>query len=313
MKPSYSAILIVFCACFLCLNAVGQTHKFEVTQYPEAAYINEQNLFVVKTQPETKVEIYLDDKKLHEHVSSENTLEINLILTDSGLLRFQQGDLSISFHLVQPSDDPELNENKGYLYSKKGPAILLMEHLHPPKHSRKWETVKIFLDFFKDTRPEVTSGTLIKDKPKGDIAHQKTAMTQSFPERFWQHIEVTNTVTWINGLAAIVPTLDPADVAVVAMAQKDLERGIDEIQLRLKLEWCLQALRHRSFKYLLVIPPHLSGENAERFPNINASISLSAAGNGAHFISIPPESEAPSSKQEWLHIIAENMKTWLKW
>jgi len=138
-------------------------------------------------------------------------------------------------------------------------------------------------------------------------------MPRNFPEKFWQHKEVTNAVTWINGLAAIVPTLNPTDVAVVALSHKDLERGIDEIQLRIKLEWCLQALRHRAFKHLLVMPPHFSGENAERFPDINASTSLSSAGNSAHFVSIPREGEPPVSMRGWLDIIADDMKKWSKW
>ena len=124
---------------------------------------------------------------------------------------------------------------------------------------------------------------------------------------------MTNTVTGINGLATIVHTLDPTDVAVIALSQKDLERGIDEIQLRIKLEWCLQALRHQSFKHLLVIPPSLVGRNTKQFPNINAAISLSSAGNSAHFVNVPLKNKVPSSIHEWQKIAGDEMKSWLKW
>lgn len=300
--------------CVLCSNAAGQTGVFKITQFPEAMYINEQSTFVVKTEEGARVDAFLDDRKVASSSSGNAVCELNLSISESGLLRFVSGSSAISFHVVKPSDGVELREKGGYLHSGTACAILLAEHRHPPKHSRKWEVVKVLLRFVVDTRPRIESGTIVA----GDVARGIDADAISehggFSTGFWRHVVLSNTVSRINSLVEKVPVLKKTDAVVFALSSDDLERGITELMLRMKLEWCLQVLEHREFKHVFVVAPTLVKHQVERFPDVNAAVRIAAGGNGASPITIFSTNEKrPLTTKEWVSQVTTEMARTVKW
>lgn len=309
----FKPIILAGC-CILCSNAAGQTKDFKVIQFPEAIYINEQSTFVVKAEPGARIEAHLDDKKIAADSSREPVRELNLTVSDSGMLRFQSGSKSISFHLVKPSDKVALREKDGYLHSATGCAILLTEHRHPPKHSRKWEVVKVLVRFVLDTRPKTASGTLLVDDAGGEVDVGAIAAHDGFPSGFWRRAGMSNTVSRINGVVEKVGALAKTDVVLLAVSSDDLERGIGELTLRMKLEWCLQVLEHRKFKHVFVASPTLTRRQLERFPDINEAVKIAAGGNRAHPVTIFSTNEKrPLSANEWISQVTSAMARVVKW
>lgn len=300
--------------CILCSSAAGQTRDFKVIQFPEAAYIDEQSTFVVKAEQGAPVEAYLGDRKLAADSSGKPVRELNLVLPDSGMLRFKSGTKSISFHVVKPSDDVRLREKDGYLYSRTGPAILLMKHRHPPKHSRKWEVVKVLVRFVFDTRPKTESGTLVYGNGAGGVDVRAIAEHSGFPASFWRQVKTGNNVSRINGMVEKAGDLPKSDVVLLAMSFDDLERGISELLLRMKLEWCLQVLEHRDFKHVFVVSPVVTKRQLERYPDVNGAVRIAAGGNSAQPVTIFATNEKrPLTTGEWISQVEAAMGRIVKW
>jgi len=300
--------------CIICSSAAGQTRDFKVVQFPEAIYINEQSTFVVKAEQDAVVEAFLDDKKIAADASGKPVRELNLSLQDSGILRFRSGSKSVSFHVVKPSDDVELHEKDGYMHSKTGCAILLAKHRHPPKHSRKWEVVKVLLRFALDTRPKVASGTLLACGAVGDIEPESIVDRKGFASGFWRHVESSNTVSRINGVVEKVKSLPSTDLVLLVLSPDDLERGINELTLRMKLEWCLQVLERRKFKHVFVVSPVLGRRRLERFPDVTGAVKIAAGGNRGHPVTIFSTNEKkPLTTDEWISQVESAMGRIVKW
>ena len=300
--------------CILCSSAAGQTKDFKVTQFPEATYFNEQNTFVVKAEPGTVVEVYLADKKIASDSSDRPVRELNMSLPDSGMLKFQNGQKSISFHVVKPSDGVRLRERDGYLHSGTSPAILLAEHCHPPKHSRKWEVVTVLLRCVRDMRPKTTSGIMMAADVGAGVDVRAISTQAGFPSTFWRHVDVSNTLSRINGFVERMDGLEQADVVVLALSGVDLERGISELALRIKLEWCLQVLCQRECSHVFVVSPPLARRQDERFPDIRDAVKMAADGNHAHASAVfSTDAKRPISTKDWVAQVTAGLARIVRW
>ena len=268
------------------LAVYGGEAGIRITHLPEAAYRNELATFVAEGQAGSEMEVLFDGKPMTKAAFKGNSLEVNLALRESGFLVFQCGSSSLTFRLVQAGDNVALAEKEGYLYAGATPAILLAEHTIPPKHQRKWETVRLMKRLFGDPRPAVHSGLIAGASflPASDLASLDKCT--GVPAGFWTYAGPGRGLSEINGLIVAARGLTPAEIVLVALSATDQERGIDDVQFRIKLEWYLQALGTLPFRFIFVVPPPLDAAQAERMPDLAREISLIAAGNNAFFADV---------------------------
>jgi hypothetical protein len=266
-------------------------------------------MFVVRGKPGTAVTVALDGERIADGRNDKGVVDFNLILRKPGLLRFEQGDASVTFHVVSPESGGELAEKGGYLYTPKGPAVLLARHRFRPKHDRRWETLRVILNLFRDPRPAVDSGILvgagfIPEEEMTNVDRQSGAR-----EGFWTVSRPGNhSVSEINALITGVGSLKRADIMVLALSDKDLERGINKVQLQIKLEWYLQALRRHAFTHVFVIPPTLTQQQKERFQGVNERLRVPAEGNGAEFVGKTASTKGPVSLEAWMRTVMPQVK-----
>ncbi len=299
MKSILPEICLVY-SIFL-LSAQGGEPGFNVSYFPEAAYRNEQASFVLEGRPGSRINVSFDGRLLAEPSFTEKRLEVNLFLVGSGSLVFSQETATVTFRVVQPADGAALQEKDGYLYSDNVPVVLLAVHTCPPKHDRRWEIVKAVRKMFSDVRPSVSSGVLagasfLAENEKGNLDSLTGA-----PAGFWTYAGLSNGLSEINGLISGAPGLKRTGMAVIALTASDHERGIDDVQFRIKMEWYLQALKESGFRHVFLLPPPFDSRQAARFPDLTDQLKEIARGNNARLANIgrAGDKEVPSAAS-WL-------------
>jgi hypothetical protein len=275
---------------FFCLVSRGFSgeapRSLKVVHFPEAAYLGERTTFVVEAQPTGKVAVEFNGEEIVETSFAGERREFNLVLQKSGMLVFKQGAASVAFHIVQPTDNVPLHEDMGYLYSDKGPAILMARHLHPPKHDRRWETLRLLKRLFSDPRPRVSSGVVLGgySLPEGSGA-PATNRPPATSAGFWTSATASNCLSEINGFIVTGTNgLRKADVLLLALMGRDFEQGVNPIEYRIKMEWCLQCLGQLPFAHAFVSMPLLNASQEERFAGPLQALRTAALGNRAVFL-----------------------------
>lgn len=282
----HATLLALLLSIYLVPSRGSQAAELRITQFPEAVYATEPATFVANGTPGNKVRVVLDTTKLAEAVLKDGHCEINLTLTQPGLLRFESGSASTTFDLIAPTYNGAIRETDGYLFTDNAPAILLTEHRHPPKHNRRWELLKILKGVFVDTRPQVTSirfiGSIFSSTSVGNVLTDATGLAPSA----CRFVAPKTAFYEINALIASARNPAAADVTLVGLGACDLERGIAVLTYAQKVEWYLQALTANASPHLHLICPRFTPREERRYKDVIARLTLSALGNDALLVSL---------------------------
>ncbi|MBN2301147.1 MAG: hypothetical protein JXN60_01390 [Lentisphaerae bacterium] len=310
MLTSHTGIFVVGLSTFLAVQAYAV--ELKILHFPEAAYADERVTFVAEGRCGEKVSAYLDGVELEAGTISTNILEFNFSIPKSGMLTFTHGCDVRKFQVVQPDDIVFLSEKNGYLYVNDVPAILLARHLHIPKHDRRWETATLFSKLITDTRPIVMSGVLVgadflnKHEPidLNEIAGNGTNV--------WQYVKISGT-SELNAIAICIRSVPLADLLVLALSDRDLERGIDDLQFETKLAWCMQVAVRHGFKHFFLVMPPLHDDQRERFPGLALSMEVWAKSHHAVFIETGSRTpDRALDGRKWFRRVLKNINKTVK-
>lgn len=288
----------------------------KVPHFPEAVYLGEKMTFVVEAETGAEVCVEFDGVQVEKMVFPDKERELDLVLDKPGLLVFRHGSAAVSFHLVAPSDNVLLREELGFLYSDRGPVILMARHLHPPKHDRRLETWRFLKGLFSDARPDVSSGVVLCETSLLiDGSGLPTAQSVGTGSNFWTHVPVPERLSEINGFITGSDTLKQADVLVLALSARDMEQGMSALEFRVKLEWCLQFFDRFKFAHMFVALPALRSDQQERFAGALESLTSAALGNRAVYLGeVARRKDARESvPREWLKAVEQQISRTLKY
>lgn len=300
------AVLVLCAAAYAGSDAAPQ---FALSHFPDAAYVDENVTFVFTGKPDLAITATLNGKLIAQERTVSDSLEINLSLTEPGRLRLGSSTRGIEFEVLRPDPRLTLVEKGGILHTEALPAILLADHRFPPKHDRRWETVKVLRSMLGDTRPAIKSSVLLGGSfiPESDCAHLDDLF--GIRKGFWSCAELPETMFEIHGMIVSMGELPRGDVLVVALSAQDHEYGIDQLGFAIKLEWYLQAIEQLRYPHVFVVDPPLNAKQAEQFPYVAPQCKLSALGNRAHSIEFH-ESELthPLAAGNWMQSLKRHME-----
>lgn len=270
--PLLRLILITFSS-IVCAPAA-----LRVEYYPKAAYAHEPATFVLQGEPDVPVRVMLGDEQLAESAATGGSVEFALNLAKGGVLRISQGDETVSLRVVRPEEGVDLRAKGGFLHTKEGPAILLADHKAAPKHDRRWEGLKALVGVVTDSRPQVQLGTMAGADffPYTEFTDLDALSEAS--AGFWRHITAGEIPYEIDAFLADLDQQQGTGVIVIAPSTLDLERGIDQLEFMIKLEWYVQALQALE-KPVFVVAPPLSADDVARYPGFFPRLSVAMRGN----------------------------------
>lgn len=302
MRASVILVVLSFAVSAMCEGTSG----LRIIHFPDAAYRDERIAFVVESHAGDAFSVRLDDYRLVKAVATTNVLELNFAIPRSGRLSFHRGKESRAFQVVRPTNDVALVEKDGYLYANDLPAVLLAEHRHIPKHDRRWETVSLLRSLFRDTRPDVHSAIVVG----ADFLSTNDAVRiDEFAggDGLWTHVGIDGE-GGLNDLAVAIRSLPPSDVVVLALSDRDLERGIGDLQFETKLAWCMQAIDRTKCAHLFLAGPPLDSDQRKRFPGLFRAANIWARSHDARFIK-PGDRKAGSAinGSSWMKRIANGV------
>jgi hypothetical protein len=267
----------------LFLLAVCTSTALEVEYYPKAAYAHESATFVLRAEPGTAVTVTLGDAQIAESTPNGGAVEFALKLAEAGLLRISQGEESVALRVVRPEEGVDLQISGGFLHTVDGPAILLADHKAAPKHDRRWESLKLLVGVVTDSRPKVQLGTMAGADffPYAELANLDDLSDAS--AGFWRHVTAGEIPYEIDAFLADLDQQQGTGVVVIAPSPRDLERGIDQLEFMIKLEWYLQALQAMT-KPVFVVAPPLTADSVARYPAFFPRLSVAVRGNLVPYI-----------------------------
>lgn len=277
--------LAVVCSLAWPNSARADGSALRVSYYPQAVYAGEPALFELQAETGLVVSAHMDGTQLAEmHPTPDGTAELSLAVEMPGVLTFRQGDAEFMFEVVFPDSRAPITEESGFLWSAGRPAILVAHHRYPPKHDRRWEIAHLIKKLFSDTRPEIGSGTIVGASfMSADMAGRLDELSGT-RQGFWSRVTPPDCLSEINSL--IVSRDQAASntaMIVVALSSRDLRRGIDRLEYRIKVEWHLQGLQVGRAAELVLAAPPLTERETRQFGDTNRELAASAAANLAMF------------------------------
>ena len=290
--------------------AAGQTTSrvWRVAYAPDAAYVGEKATFVLEGVPGQTVTATLNRVTLAARTFEAPSLELNLSLPEGGRLRIGDGDVSAEWEVLRPSRRPGLAETNGQLVVNGRPAILLADHRAPPKHDRRWETVSVIRRLLADPRPVVKSGLLAGGDFLPVHVRRRLDTFTSVHEGFWTLPETPVALYELHGLLIALDRLASSELLLVALSDRDHERGLPPLSFAIKLDWYLQAVRKRGIAHPYVAPPPFTARQRERFPHVWPQCRLSALSNRAGYVSFhESEVREPFSALAWLRPVMDRL------
>jgi hypothetical protein len=255
----------------------------QVEYYPKAAYAHEPATFVLQTERGVPVRVTLGDEPLAESAPNGSTVEFALKLAKAGILRITQGDATVALRVVRPEEGVDLRCSGGFLHTVDGPAILLADHKAAPKHDRRWESLKLLVSTVKDSRPTVQLGTMAGADFFPYLEFASLDRLSNASTGFWRHVTAGEIPYEIDAFLADLDQQQGTGVVVIAPSPRDLERGIDQLEFMIKLEWYLQALQAIA-KPVFVVAPPLTADGATRYPDFFPRLSVAVRGNLVPYI-----------------------------
>jgi hypothetical protein len=295
-------------------SAFADQDALAVTHYPEAVYMGEKAAFVVEGMPNGIIRATLGGKRIASAPAVGGRVDMDLSISSPGqLVLGSDAGVTRTFLVVAPDEKVELAERDGYLFSGELPVILLAEHKVPAKHNRKWEVLRVIKGWFSDSRPTADSGLLIGASFLTAEELGKLDEITSTPDGFWSYAAPGKFAYEINGLISSAQGLERRGMALVALSLTDQERGIDDCQFRIKLEWFLQALNGRGFTNLFLLPPTQDLSDEERFPDLSEDVKPIARANSAQLVNLRcGERDFSFSGETWLAPALEQIKKRIK-
>lgn len=280
------------------LAALGAA-ALQVEYYPKAAYAYEPATFVLRGEPDIPVKVTLDDDPIAESATG-GAVEFALQLSKGGKLRISQGEETLTLRVLRPEEGVDLRSEGGFLHTADGPAILLADHKAAPKHDRRWESVKVLVDLVADPRPKVQLATMAGADffPYAEFA-RIDALSDASPG-FWRQVTAGEVPYEIDAFLADLDQQQGTGLVVIAPSPRDLERGIDQLEFMIKLEWYLQALQAME-KPVLVVAPPLTVDDVARHPDFFPRLGVAVRGNLVPYIKANyHRSEEGLTLQSWL-------------
>lgn len=312
MKRIFTEIVLVYS---LILSSVfADEDSLTVTHYPEAVYSGEKATFVIEGIPGGVIRATSVGERIGSAPSVGGRVDMDLSISSPGqLVLVADTGETRTFLVVSPDEKVELQERDGYLFSGELPVILLAEHKVPAKHNRKWEVLRVIKGWFSDSRPTAKSGLLMGASFLTAEETGRLDEIASTPQGFWRYAAPGKCVYEINGLISSAQDVEQRDMALIALSLADQERGIDDCQFRIKLEWLLQALNGRGFTNVFLLSPTLDLSDAERFPNLRDDVKPIARANNVQLLNLScRERDFSFSGETWFFPALEQIKKRIK-
>lgn len=292
MKIRRVIIILIcgFAACAFTDNAcaeekpVVKKDAFSVSFVPAVAYRNEPAAFVLKGTPGTSVSVSFGKKEL-EWSFTGTVLESRISFPGKGILTLTGQTARYSFRILRPDENSKITIKNDWPHDENGlPIILLPDHCHPPKVNRTWQMARWLEGTVKDQRPKVSSLSFAGGRWICASDRSRLKEISGNRPRKWRIYPPTKTLFEIHGIIAQMQKLTPDTMLVLSFSVSDLERGLDPLWLRMKLEWLLQSAGAREFKFIFVLGLPLTAAEQERYPEINKNLKLACRSNRAFFV-----------------------------
>ena len=252
-----------------------------LAHFPREAYRGEPATFVVRARPGLQARALLEGEPIAHAISSDDgVLELTVALKRAGRLRVEAGGTGFEFVVVTPGSAVSLRTTDGFVYQEGVPVVLLVEHRHPPRTDRRWQTLKVAQSLLHDNRPRVSSAVLAA--PSSLTPAELSGLPSPGGNRVgsWQQPPDVEGLYEIDRLIARVCAAPAADLLLVALGADDLARGMSLDRVRVRLEWLLQHAATRYDHMFVVLTPHTAAWYAEKC----GAVALAAAANGATYL-----------------------------
>lgn len=281
---------------------------WRVSYAPDAAYVGEKTTFVLEGAPGEVLMATLNDESLAAASFESGSLELNVSLREGGRLRIGDASGGVEWEVVRPSRRPGLAETQGRLVLNGRPAILLADHRVPPKHDRRWETVSVIRRLLADPRPAVRSGALVGGEFLPEHVRRRLDAFTALRAGFWSVPDAPVTLYELHGLLVSLDRLPSSELLLVALSDRDHQRGLPPLSFAIKLDWYLQAVRKRGIAHAYVVPPPFTARQREQFPYVEPQCRLSALSNLAAFVPFhESELREPLTALGWLRPVMDRL------
>ena len=293
---------------------------FLLSFFPQEVYLNESATFTLTGKPGEGFSVTLNDKKLGDYtIDSSGIYNCKFTFGEPGNLSFRSKEkykiqpqkepvhLEYSVRLLAASAKAKIEFIDGYLYADEMPTILLVDHKTPPKHDRKWETVKTIKNVLGTDKKKVSKGSLIgagfiKEELSSELSSKLDGLN-------WQHYHHKTALCEIDQAIVDIESLDHKELVVLALSTKDLDRGMNATRYRLRLEWLLQRIKFKEIAHPYIISFPFNQTTYQKYSAIDKEIRLAVDSNGAEFIKHPfHKMPQPIQKDEWLNVLSKHLK-----
>ncbi len=263
---------------------VVKKKSFSLFFLPAVAYRNEPATFVLKGTPGTSVSVSFEKKKMIWTFKG-SVLESRISFPGKGILTLSCNTTRFSFRILTPEENVRVTIKNDWPHDENGlPVILLPDHCHPPKVNRTWQMARWLEGAVKDCRPRIKSLAFAGGRwiPASDRSRLKE-ISGSRPHK-WHITPSVKSLFEIDGIIAQMEKITPAKMLMLSLCLNDLERGLNPLWLRMKLEWILQTAGKRGFEHIFVVGPPMTASEKKRYPKVSRSLDLACRSNRAIFV-----------------------------
>lgn len=246
----------------LILLAVGIQGLALELDYPTEVYASESFGFSLRGQVGLELQVTLDGERIASANFEDAAMQLTLRLEHGGALVFEAGGERCELRVVSADASVDFEERDGFLYSEGHPAILLLDHRHPPKHDRTWEGWKLVSSLF--STPD--------DERIGSQA------------RLGRLLPTPETAFYdLHALILELPEAVTDDLLLLRLSPQDLKHGISDLSFRMRLEWILQRLQPMKRKQLVVMMVYEDRATWTQFKYIDSSLRLACRSHGTEY------------------------------
>ncbi|MCJ8331559.1 MAG: hypothetical protein HRT89_12975 [Lentisphaeria bacterium] len=292
MKYLFYYLLVIVC------TAAAENQALEISYFPPAVYKNELCTFVLLGEPGSQV-VVERGKNSQTHNFVKNRLEIKIKVSTDKSICFVQGLKTICLKFVEAADADSLSYQNPHLFKGKYPAILLLEHKHPPKKDRTWEIPKLLKNKVRSSLPTAKLPAFAGAEYIPKLNTEKLAAAFDSSSGKWTHLPMADKLDEINYLISQIKQLKTHDVLIIALSMGQLEQGTSSLEFRMRLEWLLGALNDgKRLVFLISIP--FEAANFSFYESYQTNMILAANSHGAKMIRLYSEKNTRFNTQEYL-------------
>lgn len=267
----------------LFLHVPLQILALEISYAPPGVFVGEPLAFRVQSSVAGAVSVLKNGEEVERlALVPGQAVEFRTRTREAARFTFTLGDVAHTFELLRPDAEGVLEERDGYLERDGTPVILLPDHRKPPPLDRRWETFDVLRRGIQDTRAAPGRLLWIRSHASPDAAVFVQRLSQSPPEP----VSLPRDAAWYDVHSLIrLEGIPLADFLVLELDEADLERGVAPHEWRMKWQFALQRLQHRSgYRDGLLLGPVESPVSAPWIPMMREELQTLARSHGLRFV-----------------------------